>query len=433
MRTFPLRTIVVALVVFVTGFAATTEAGETASEGPAAGQSLAVSPLATRGPKPAPIEPPSAEQVDRAIARGVDFLLQTQFDHGAWGSIESKKLYRVYSPIPGAHLAFRTAVTSLAVVALIESRDRFDGDRQQAMDKAIDRAQAWLLENADDLRRAAPDGLTDRFGMTLYNIWGHAYAIPAIRQLHQRAEGNQSLQDQLISLMKYQVQRLEASATINGGWGYYDSMLMTKRPSDSSMSFTTATVLVALKDAEALGIEFSEKYRQEAVASIRRQRLPDFSYLYGEYLKLYPRAGINRPAGSLGRSQACNLAMRLYGDKQVSDAVIKTWLNRLYARNGWLSIGRKGQRPHESHFAIAGYFYYYGHYYAAMCIEQLPEAERPYFQDHLAHILLPLQEKDGSWWDFPLYDYHQQYGTAMAVSALVRCGQHGKSQITKDK
>jgi hypothetical protein len=70
---------------------------------------------------------------------------------------------------------------------------------------------------------------------------------------------------------------------------------------------------------------------------------------------------------------------------------------------------------------VAGYFYYYGHWYAALCIDQLPAVERPHFQDHLAHILLPLQEKDGSWWDFPLYNYHQQYGTAMAVMSLLRC------------
>jgi hypothetical protein len=34
---------------------------------------------------------------------------------------------------------------------------------------------------------------------------------------------------------------------------------------------------------------------------------------------------------------------------------------------------------------------------------------------------MPLQEKDGSWWDYPLYDYHQAWGTGMAVSALVHC------------
>jgi hypothetical protein len=123
----------------------------------------------------------------------------------------------------------------------------------------------------------------------------------------------------------------------------------------------------------------------------------------------------------LGRSQACNLALRLWGDERVTDEVLSTWLNRLFARNGWLSIGRKRPIPHESHFLVAGYFYYYGHMYAAMCIEQLPEAERGYFKDHLARIILPLQERDGSWWDYPFYNYHQQYGTAMAVMTLLRC------------
>jgi hypothetical protein len=123
----------------------------------------------------------------------------------------------------------------------------------------------------------------------------------------------------------------------------------------------------------------------------------------------------------LGRSQACNLALRIYDDPRVSDDVLKTWLNRLFARNGWLDIGRKRPVPHEAHFYVAGYFYYYGHYYAAMCIEQLPKDRQPYYQEHLAHIILPLQEKDGSWWDFPFYNYHQQYGTAMAISTLVRC------------
>ncbi len=32
-----------------------------------------------------------------------------------------------------------------------------------------------------------------------------------------------------------------------------------------------------------------------------------------------------------------------------------------------------------------------------------------------------LRAADGSWWDFPLYDYHQQYGTAFALMTLARC------------
>ena len=79
--------------------------------------------------------------------------------------------------------------------------------------------------------------------------------------------------------------------------------------------------------------------------------------------------GINRPGGSLGRSQACNLALRLWGDAKVTDQVLKEWLDRLITRNGWLDIGRKRPIPHESHFQVAGYFYYFGHYYATLCAE----------------------------------------------------------------
>ncbi len=391
------------------------------AEGEAIAEASApVYPLAVQGPKPAPITPPTKAAVHVAIERGVDFLLEVQMKHGAWGSAQRTKQLNIYAPVPGSHHAFRTAVTSLALMALIESRDQFDGTRRADMETAIDRGQAWLLEHADDLRRAEAEAL--------YNVWGHAYAIHAIVRLHQRAADNEDLQTKLIELLEYQVDRLRRYQSINGGWGYYDMEAHTQRPSSSSISFTTATALIALQEAEKLGVKFPEKRTQQAVDSILRQRFPDFAYAYGEYLKMSPRYGINRPAGSLGRSQACSLALRLYGDELVTDAVLRTWLDRLYARNGWLSIGRKYPVPHESHFSIAGYFYYYGHFYAAMCIEQLPEAERPYFQDHLANILLPLQEKDGSWWDYPLYNYHQQYGTAMAISALVRCQHDAKGE-----
>jgi hypothetical protein len=208
---------------------------------------------------------------------------------------------------------------------------------------------------------------------------------------------------------------------VGGGWSYYDFIAGTQTPSDAAFSFTTATGLIALKEAESIGVKFPERLTKKAIASILRQQKPDFSYAYGEYLRMVPMHPINRPGGSLGRSQACNLALRLCGDKRITDDVLKTWLNRLFARNGWLSVGRKRPIPHESFFFVAGYFYYYGHWYAAMCIDELPESERPYFREHLAHILLPLQEKDGSWWDYPFYNYHQQYGTAMAIMSLVRC------------
>ncbi len=382
-----------------------------------------LSPQATSGPKPAPITPPKPEEIDAAIHRGITFLLADQRPDGSWGSPENTKGLNIYAPPPGAHDGFRTAVTSLVVLALIEAEPRLKDQQRADVTKAIDRGAEWLDKNVGKLRRATPDAL--------YNIWGHAYSIQALVALHNRAAGNPDRQAKFKELTAAQADWLARYSFVGGGWSYYDMVAGTQTPGDVGFSFCTATALLALRDAKSIGVEFPERLTKKAIASILRQQKPDFSYAYGEYLRLLPMHEINRPGGSLGRSQVCNLALRLYGDERITDDVVKTWLDRLIARNGWLSVGRKRPVPHESFFYVAGYFYYYGHWYAAQCIDLLPEPERPHFQDHLAHILLPLQERDGSWWDYPFYNYHQQYGTAMAVMSLLRCQKAGKGSVVR--
>jgi len=414
-QTFAFLVLTAAVLAPSPGIAATdsdTATATTAARGAEAAE-IKISPLATQGPKPPKITPPKAEEIDAAIERGVQFLLDDQRPDGSWGSPEKTKGLNIYAPPPGAHDAFHTAVTSLVVMALIDVESIVSDDLRPKVTKAIDRGAKWLDERLGRLRRATPDAL--------YNVWGHAYAIQALVRLHERADGDAERQAELKKLAEEQADRLERYSFVGGGWSYYDFLAGTQTPSDAAFSFTTATVLIALKEAQSIGVDFPERLTTKAIASLRRQQKPDFTYAYGEYLRMVPMHEINRPGGSLGRSQACNLAMRLYGDERVTDEVLKTWLNRLFARNGWLSVGRKRPIPHESFFFVAGYFYYYGHWYAAQCIEQLPEDERPYFKQHLAHILLPLQERDGSWWDYPFYNYHQQYGTAMAVMTLATC------------
>lgn len=136
-------------------------------------------------------------------------------------------------------------------------------------------------------------------------------------------------------------------------------------------------MLAAFHDAKRIGVEPPGKLVRPAVAATELQKLPDFSCLYGSYLKWQPRREINRPAGSLGRSQACNLALRLWGDETVTDAVLEEWLERLVGRNGWLEMGRKRPIPHESFAQVAGYFDYFGHSYAARVIDELPPPARP--------------------------------------------------------
>ena len=136
---------------------------------------------------------------------------------------------------------------------------------------------------------------------------------------------------------------------------------------------------------------------------------------------MFPRTPINRPAGSLSRSQACNAALRVFGREGISDTVIIEWADRFLARQGFLSIARKRPMPHDIHFYISGYFYYYGIYYFTESVRLLPPEKQKHYAERLAALILSKQEKDGSWWDYPLYDYHQPYGTGYCLMALSWC------------
>jgi hypothetical protein len=363
--------------------------------------------LAESGPRPEPVKQPEPAEIDKALRRGVVFLVKSQNKDGSWGSAGLRGGIELYAPIPGGHQAFHTAVTALAIAALIET-----GGDDTDVKKAIERGENWLMEHLPKLRRGSE--------IALYNIWSHLYGIQAFVRMHQRLP-DPSRRAKIESLIREQISFLKRYESVDHGWGYYDFRVGAQRPATDSTSFMTAAALVALREAKDIGIEVPENMVKSAIDSIHRQRLPDFSFLYGEYLKYDPQHPINRPGGSLGRTQACNLALRLWNDDKVTDKITKTWLDRLFARNGWLSMARKTIIPHESFFAVAGYFFYFGHYYSGMLIQQLPAADRPFYQDHLATVLLKLQEEDGAWFDYPLYNYHKPYGTAFALMTLRRC------------
>ncbi len=244
---------------------------------------------------------------------------------------------------PDAHQAFKTAVTSMCISALIET-----GKQDSTTLLAIDKAETWLKENLGRLKRATGDAI--------YNVWGHAYAIQALVRLHQRPGVSDEAKKLYRELIASQMDMLDRYESVDGGWGYYDFRYQARKPTSDSTSFVNATVLVALKEADDIGVKPNQTTVDRAIKATLRQRKPDFSYIYGEYLKDKPMLGINRPAGSLGRSQACNAALRMWGDKEVTDLVLKNWLYRLFVRNGWLAIGRKRPIPHESWFQVTAIF-----------------------------------------------------------------------------
>lgn len=353
-----------------------------------------------------PVDP---AELERSIAAGVDHLVKTQNKDGSWGNPTLTKQLNIYAPIPGGHHGFKMGASALALAGVVEARD----NRPEVLE-CIEKGERWMLDALPKLRRAEET--------TTYNNWGHAYGLRALCSLARRPGVTDEKKAEYAKQAQEQAEMLRRYQDVDGGWGYLHFDLTTQRPSGGSTGFMTATVLLALNEAnEVFGTTFPEARKEAALRSILIQRTPDFSYVYSMGHRLHPRNKINRPAGSLSRSQVCNAALRVNGEEKITDEVLELCLDRLVKRNGWLDIGRKMPRPHESHFAISGYFYFYGHYYATECVELLPEEDRAEWKDKLAKILIDKQESDGCWWDYPLYEYHYAYGTGYTLVALSRC------------
>jgi hypothetical protein len=363
--------------------------------------------LVKLGPLPS-VERLEEGELEASIKRGVDYLIGKQNKDGSWGGPTRTKGLNIYAPVPDSHLAFRTGASTLALSGLLDS-----GDRRPEVVTAIKKAETWLFKKLPKLRHLDPT--------TTYNVWGHAYGLRAIADLYVYRAGDEAKLSRLKQLATKQIEMLIKTEDINGGWGYLDFDNHTAHFSGIPTSFTTATVLLSMKDAEqTFGLSIPQREINRGLVSINKQRTPDWSFVYSYDHRYRPRYGINRPAGSLGRSQVCMAAMRKFGDKRITDELLDHWLHRLCLREGWFDIGRKRPIPHETHFSISGYFYYYGFYYATECLQMLPVDHQKKYIPHLARHIMSKQEKNGSWWDYPLYDYHQSYGTGYALTTLSR-------------
>jgi hypothetical protein len=106
----------------------------------------------------ASLKPPSPEELEKSIQRGLDFLLKTQNKDGSWGSARRTKDLNIFAPVPGAHQAFRSAVTGLCIEALVETGATTNAAARQA----LERGEAWLLEHLPEVRRAD--------GVAIYNV-----------------------------------------------------------------------------------------------------------------------------------------------------------------------------------------------------------------------------------------------------------------------
>jgi hypothetical protein len=347
---------------------------------------------------------PHAEQVRarptlaQAVTDGVAYLVKNQNPDGSWGIATETRGTEIYSLVPGSHDAFRIGTTALCVMALREAGEK----------PAHDRGVEHLIRYGQARRDQ---------GDLMYNIWAHTYAIQALSIELQHKKDELRIR----AAVEWHLDRLKRYETYIGGWNYYDFDAKTQQPSMGPTSFGTAAALVALKDARSAGVDVPEKMIQRAVRRLEEMRLPGGPYLYSSDLKYHPRHPANKIRGSIGRTQSCNFALWMWKSPKIGAEQLNADLENFFKEHNFIAMGRKRIWPHESWYATAPYYYYFGHYYTGRLLEKLGDEGKSKYGERLAAQVMPFQEPDGSWWDYAMWGYHKPYGTAFAIMTLMRC------------
>ena len=354
------------------------------------------------------------------LDKAVEYLMAHQEEDGAFGHWRNP-----ISPddknwmVPEQHLAFQVAITGICCVTLMD----LGSDLPQGGEEALERALDNICEKGRRKRIANWD--TD-------NLWGYVYVLEAVARAlaepeqrfgeERRARLRKLGEDLIVILGNYQ--------SPDGGWAYYDDPPFTRRPTWGT-SFVTASLLLIYEQCEQVGLEVPDQMQQRGLRALRRTRLPNGAYDYNIAAVQATRnlLSINQIKGSLCRIQVGNLALRRLGDPgEVTDQDIVTSPDHLMRHHKFIPLSTGRIRPPEAYYANSGYFFFYGHYYAADVIRQLPWNLREQWWPRLSQKILETQEEDGSMWDYAFFSYHRVYGTAWSISVLAKALADGEGR-----
>lgn len=339
------------------------------------------------------------------IRGGVDWIVAHQNEDGSFGTHRSSRTVELIASVPGTHRAYRVACTALCLLALEDVHQKNDASR-----RAASRAVDYVLGHFDVKR---PNGLE------FFNTWAFAYTLHAFGEWLARHPD-----DERAGAVRAACEKVVARASIyqdlDGGWGYLDMDVATRRPTFTGMSFTTATMLIGFDRVRKAGVEVPQEMIDKAVRHVLRQRTPLGTYTYHHLARFTPANGINVEKGAACRNPQCEYTLGLFGEEIPASRRLQSLDDLLVRYTGLQRIASRRPIPHESWYQISGYFYLYGHAYAAYSLEQQPEAEQSRLWPAMVDAVKHCHQPDGSFWDYPVYGYHKAYGTAFALIALSR-------------
>jgi hypothetical protein len=343
------------------------------------------------------------EQARVVLERALSSLLARQNADGSWGTGALDSTLELGYSIESFY-DWNYAANALGVLALLECDET--PERRAALERALD----WLCSAR--LPGRGSDWDVDYTWPALYGFVATVRAAVDPRfeaepwSAKIRARGEAFLE----ILLRNQAP--------DGGWAYYDDPPYSRRPTWAT-SFCTALVIPWLARSRELGWGPQQPVIDRAVKYVRRCALPNGAYEYD--LRPVPRISggehINHVKGSLGRIQVCNWSLASVGEPHVTADRIREGLEAFFEHHRFLDVARMRPIPHEAYYANAGYFYFFGHYYAAQAINLLPKGEREAWHAQLRPHIAKAQRTDGSTSDFLGSAYMITASTA--YSALV--------------
>jgi len=345
----------------------------------------------------------SREEIQPTLDRAVEYLLSTQHADGQWGwGVQDTLADSGFSP--EAYYDYNYAANALACMAMAEVGET--PEVRAALERSID----WMCTTRNPKRPSDWDA---------DNIWVALYGSVCMVRL---ADDSRFQEEPWAGKIRERgeifVDLLERNQIPEGGWAYYDDPPYTRRPKWAT-SFCTALVLPSLRRAHELGWLEEAAVFERAARVVERCALPNGAYSYN--VTIVPSAGgesINNIKGSLGRTQVCNWARFLGGDPRMTLERVREGVDAFFEHHRFLDVARMRPIPHEAYYANAGYFYFFAHYYAALAIELLPEAEREDYHARLRPHLAKVQYSDGSSTDFLGAGYQKVAGTAYTILSL---------------
>lgn len=336
-----------------------------------------------------------AAALDNALA----WLVERRSGNGSW--LDPSEIEAGAGPAN----SISVAIDVLGARALLAHRERRPLDLAQETRRALAAARASLR------------GRGQPYYMT-YEVWSDALALELVVDL---LEAGAAEVDELRALGAELAAALATRQRTNGGWSYFDAVSLepgAAKP-EQSISFVTATVVLALLRAREAGIQVDEQRLERGLDSLEAMRSEAGVFAYMLF-SFQPRAPAETElSGAAGRAPLCELA--LYRAERSDPENLHAALAQFFehsaslAKEAGKALMHCGPEGEGSHYVL------YDYASAARAIAALPAADQKRYRGRLLALLEATRRTDGAFTDGPVLG--PASGTAMALLAFSELGE----------